>query len=73
MFLNIFSVCAVSILVRYHVCGVCSYPQYILKHLDNLPIKPDAREQRSVCLAYLNYLMAVYQFKAADLKRKGKL
>lgn len=49
------------------------FPKYILKHLPYLPVSEDARWKKVKYLKYLHFMIELYNFKAADLKRKYPL
>ncbi|XP_015763541.1 PREDICTED: DNA-directed RNA polymerase I subunit RPA49-like [Acropora digitifera] len=50
-----------------------SFPEYILQHLEVMPVNPTRRLHQSCCLLYLSYMMKLYRLTYKDLKRKDPL
>ncbi|XP_074619374.1 DNA-directed RNA polymerase I subunit RPA49-like isoform X1 [Acropora palmata] len=49
------------------------FPEYILQHLEVMPVNPTKRLHQSCCLLYLSYMMKLYHLTYKDLKRKDPL
>lgn len=46
------------------------YPQFILHHISQLPIRSSEREERACYLCYLNYLITVFKLTYKDVHKK---